>query len=332
MSPNTRQDFRPGSSPGTGWLSPHTSAGLPPFAIRHLSFRRPAAFSLIEILVVVGLLSVIILGLLLMFNQTQRAFRTGLTQVDVLEGGRAATELIARELSQMSPAYRSNGVNFFALIPPVEPLAQRLPGVAADGQWRTNPLQEIFFLTRENQTWNGIGYRVSDVNAGMGTLYRYAVSNRFPFGTTFQTLDPAVLFTNYNLQTLDIANMSPVLGGVVTFKVRAYNTNGFWITGNLKPDASNTDIRWYQPNSPPPRSQDSWVPGEVGYYRFEYDAVPAFVEFELGVLEERTRQRVESLPATPASIRRNYLADQASKVHVFRLRVPIRNVDPTAYQ
>ena len=60
------------------------------------------AFSLIEVMVAVTLMSVIVLGLLAMFSQTQRAFRTGITQVDVMEGGRAACELMAREMEQIT--------------------------------------------------------------------------------------------------------------------------------------------------------------------------------------------------------------------------------------
>ena len=40
---------------------------------------RRAAFSLIEIMITSALLSFIVLGLLAMFNQTQRAFRSGMT-------------------------------------------------------------------------------------------------------------------------------------------------------------------------------------------------------------------------------------------------------------
>ena len=45
-----------------------------------------------------------------------------------------------------------------------------------------------------------------------------------------------------------------------------------------------------------------------------------------------------SLPSGPANLtaqadaRRNYLTNQAARTHLFRIRVPIRNVDPTAYQ
>src|SRR4029077_21063962 len=61
------------------------------------------AFSLIEIMVTIALLSFIVLGLLAMFNQTQKAFRSSMTQVDVLESGRAVTDMIARDVEQMVP-------------------------------------------------------------------------------------------------------------------------------------------------------------------------------------------------------------------------------------
>src|SRR5262249_37093152 len=59
-------------------------------------------FSLIEILVVVALMTIIILGLLLMFQQTQRAFTQSMTQSDVLANGRAVMDLIPREVEQMT--------------------------------------------------------------------------------------------------------------------------------------------------------------------------------------------------------------------------------------
>ena len=64
------------------------------------------------------------------------------------------------------------------------------------------------------------------------------------------------------------------------------------------------------------------------------NTLPAAVEVELGVLEDRSIQRAESLPdgAAVSWARSNYLAQQAGKVHLFRQRFPIRNVDPSAYQ
>ena len=61
------------------------------------------------------------------------------------------------------------------------------------------------------------------------------------------------------------------------------------------------------------------------------NTVPAAVEIQLGVLEDRALRHAESLPASSAA-QTAYLAQQAAKVHVFRQRVNIPNVDPSAYQ
>src|ERR1051325_4139527 len=60
------------------------------------------AFSLLEIMVAVSLLAVIIVGLLAMFYQVQRAFRAGTAQADVMEGGRATMNLLTRDLQEMA--------------------------------------------------------------------------------------------------------------------------------------------------------------------------------------------------------------------------------------
>src|SRR5439155_24110359 len=65
-----------------------------------------AAFTLVELLVAVALMSFIVLGLLAMFSQTQRAFRASMTQTDVLESGRIFTDMMARELGQLAPMDR----------------------------------------------------------------------------------------------------------------------------------------------------------------------------------------------------------------------------------
>src|SRR5258706_11489752 len=122
--------------------------------------RRPSAvaFTLVEIMIVMTLLTVIILGLMAMFNQVQRAFRAGMTQADVLEAGGMAMNKIVRELQEVTPGYRA-AVNFQGTLPPNAPGPQPLPAMnPANPSWRTNVLQEMFFLTRENQRWIGIGY------------------------------------------------------------------------------------------------------------------------------------------------------------------------------
>src|SRR4051812_38323136 len=73
----------------TALSHPFAPAGFQPRPCATVCLRR--GFSLIEILVVVALLSVIILGLVAMFHQTQKALLSTTTQVDFLEAGRAAS-------------------------------------------------------------------------------------------------------------------------------------------------------------------------------------------------------------------------------------------------
>jgi len=78
------------------------------------NIRRTArqGFSLIEMLVAVGLLSVVILALYAMFDQTQRALRGSVGQVDVFEGSRSALELMSKDLEHARPAGVFDGPHF----------------------------------------------------------------------------------------------------------------------------------------------------------------------------------------------------------------------------
>ena len=54
------------------------------------------AFSIMELLVAVSIMTFIVYALYQMFHQTQKALRGNITQVDVLESGRAALEMMSR--------------------------------------------------------------------------------------------------------------------------------------------------------------------------------------------------------------------------------------------
>src|SRR5208337_4213122 len=91
--------------------------GLRLATARQASSATNSGLSMVEILVAAALMSFIILGLVAMFSQTQRAFTQSLTDLDTLENGRAVMELIVRDLAEAAPADISNGVNFYAEIP-----------------------------------------------------------------------------------------------------------------------------------------------------------------------------------------------------------------------
>src|SRR5262249_38655914 len=167
--------------------------------------------------------------------QTQRAFRAGMAQTDQMEGGRMFTEMLSRDLQQITPTYQTNGLNFFAEVPTQNPsyypLEEVLPASTVP---RTNILHDLFFMSRYNQTWSGVGYFVR-TNAGIGTyadnlgsLYRYETNIHVSQLDGLYALQPYFNFlqaTNFPNGTNN--NVSKVLDGVVEFRVRVFDrTNG----------------------------------------------------------------------------------------------------------
>ena len=314
------------------------------------------AFTLIEILVVVVLMSFIILALMAVFNGTQTAFRASLTQTDVLEGGRSAMGMIKSDLEAMTPSYgrntnQVNGLRFatdgsgWSFVPvnfqvgvlasgTNTPLVQSLVG---SSYLRTNVLESFFILTRQNTTWTGVGYVVDTTSTNyFNPLYRFSMS------TNVMAADPTVLFdaflTNLPAYTglpISQANssMSHLMDGVVDLRVRAYDPGGHWMTNYYYDPVYGLYVTNVNKNlSFSPVLGGVGSLGEVGFYMFS-NTLPASVEINLGILEDRAIQRAESLPnVAPVWAQSNYLAGRVGQVHVFRQRVWIRNVDPSAYQ
>jgi hypothetical protein len=310
-----------------------------------------SAFSLIEILVTVGLLSFIILGLLMMFNQTQRAFRSSITQTDVLESGRAIMDMLARELEQAVPSEypdvffngrRQRTTNFFLEPGPgfnTAPLLQGLPGgfnpLTGGVMNRTNILQRFFFLNRINQDLIGVGYQVipEDANGCIGSLYRFAGTNQrsAPVTVSSSFLSAAQLATNDLFLGRPVTNMNRIVDGVVHLRLRAFATNGSLI---ISFPLTNGFALTSNPRGPYTNVADTIVlasgldPLQSACY-FMKEAVPASIELEMGILEPQLLQRYRSIPL--ASAQRNFLSNHAAEVHIFRQRVPIQNIDFSAY-
>jgi prepilin-type N-terminal cleavage/methylation domain-containing protein len=286
------------------------------------------AFTLIEIMVVVVLLSLIILGLLLMFDQTEKAFRAGTAQTDQLEAGRMFNDFLIRDMEQIVPTGQSNAVNFWAKLANyggLQPSQQTLP----PGATRTNLLQDLYFVSQANQTLSGVGYFVR-TNPGIGgnvdlvgTLYRFQTN--IPVGLfnsnphwAFDSLFTATNGTNAS------GPVSKMLDGVVEFRVHCYDTNGN-LLNEFSPFNYTSNsvgiIDWQSPIGP--------IPSEIQFYTFSNRIVPAYVEVQLGILEPAVLKRYRSIPS--AVTRASFLANHAGNVQLFRQRIPIRNVDPSAY-
>ncbi len=289
------------------------------------TFNLAAAFTLVEVMVAMTLLTLIVIALMGVFNNTQAAFRASVTQTDVLEGGRAAMDLITGDLRAMSASGAPYGgnANFWVgntyngyPVYGYPPLVQTLVG-SVSGNGRTNILESFFILSRGNlngvPTWYGTGYAVITNPPSGSPLYPlYRFTTNYPVAAAGAVSN---LFFNSFFNFLNApTNYSHLIDGVVSLRLRAFDVNGALINTNLPSYGTNLLVN---------------APGVAGYYFFS-NALPASVEIEMATVEDRTLQRAESRPA--GTLRDQYLQGQAGKVHVFRQRVTIPNVDPSAYQ
>ena len=274
-------------------------------------FKRDArrAFSLIEIMVAVTLLTVITVGLLAMFYHTQRAFRIGTSQVDVLEGGRATLRMVALDLQEMYPS-RIDLVRNFQAEPTRASIRMPLPG----GDEMTNLLQDVAFLTRRGNEWSAISYRVAHVN-GAGTLYRAVLSTNIGivltnttgkvadqrkavsdlFGLVTQPATTAEIVERVKLPFDRIAD------GVVHFRVHAYNNRG------IRFDDTNSSI----------------VLGRFNQVWFT-NWVPEYVELEMAILDPKAMEQMRARKDR-APVAEDYLERQGYRTHFFHQRVQIRS-------
>ena len=360
-----------------------------PIKIHHL---RKNAFSLVELLVAVALMTVIIVGLYSMFNETQRALRANVSQVDVLESGRSAIELIVQDIQQAEapgplrkipsgeilfpPPYKItnrsphfwSGIQTNSIRPYfTEPMTQNL----ADGTMRINIIQEVFFLTRSNLNWVAKGYFISPsrINAvspnapatiSYGTLFRFSSPNvifdsvnpdrdrTFEFNRRINSKPSWVvdyrkdydLLQNfwdvyqqvkkeYNFQASHpnnrgrkIAVAFPLIEGVVHFKMQPMDSLGqpmhHWMNNSTVGRDINPHYRY---------PSVVLMPEEVRTETrsaFYDDALPAYVELEIGILDPATLEKVKSMEGNPELVE-DFLSQQAGNVHLFRrmVRLPL---------
>jgi len=260
--------------------------------------RSQRAFSVLELMVAVSLLALIVVALLAMFNQTQKAFRGGMAQTDVMESGRIAMQFLTREMQQIAPTMDPGAKNLVMWT-----AGRPSPSSTMDlspTQTRVNQLQDITFMTRLNDEWMATAYRISNAVDGAGALYRW--TRTYTNGVSPETLSnfcwvatalpaPTAAATDTNFQF--------IADGVAHLAAYPYTTNGVAMT-----------------NSP------IVVGNAIRGYGYPGNELPAFLDLELGVLELKT---VAQFNARAPGNRVAWLKDQANRMHLFIQRIPIRN-------
>ena len=294
---------------------------------------RHRAFTIIELLVAVSILTLIVVVLYGLFDQVQRALRSNVAQVDVHEGGRAGMQLLLREMEQMQANNRAGVTNLhIQLTSP--PYQQALLGA---NESRTNVLAGITFLTHSNKSWFATSYKVlvltnkvgnqfvNDARLAdrVGTLCRFTlrISDSDFRNTNFvaammKSLDPTLApIPNYQMLT----NYQRLVDGVVHFRIRAYDKNGYSI--NYLTYLTNK-LAYVNMIYDPLNTSPSGTLAAETRYTFVGSALPASLEVEMGILEPQVLERYRSFPT--ATVAANYLARQAGAIHLFQQRIPIR--------
>ena len=277
-------------------------AGKMPAIRQARGLRYELGFSLVEILVAVALLAVIMLGLMAMFYQTQRAFKIGSTQVDVAETGRATMQILTSELKQMMPSADEAVPGVFTSNRFLKPLPQ----------WRSyspvpqeNYLKDIFFFIRQNDQLIARGYFIEPLAStpeigGAGVLHQFEYITNAHAPTAYD--DAFREFMNPSE-----ASVRPLTDRVIHLNLYAFDSLGYPYSGNF------------------------FLSTNRGEIDFRTNLMPAYVELELGILEPKIYDRYRTRAPNDPSGAINYLTSRVDQVHMFRQRLPIRNVHETLF-
>jgi hypothetical protein len=283
-----------------------------------------------EILLAVGIMTVIVGALYGMFHHTQRALRANVTQVDVLEGGRSVADVLGRHLSQTLPSDVVAGVNL--MFRRTEGYTPRIQPLMTGGGTRTNVLFELFFLSRYNREYEGTLYRVLDATNGVGTLAR--VSTNLP---SWNLNTATLAFMLSGLLSRPPEDFVPLAEGVIHFRVDAYDGDGYPLDREFAARMTNravypnvavytnrvtgTNVYFLHNIVLQPGVDPAW-PGETES-AYLNNALPPALEVELGLLEPKAYAEYQAF-APGSTFAAKFLASKAAQVHLFRQRIPLR--------
>lgn len=324
------------------------------------STARRRAFSLLELLVAVGLLGLIVLALYAMFDQTQRALHASIGQVDVMEGGRSAMDLIARDLARaQSPSLPatmgSPSVTNINLAIRKRNFARPAGGIfqppgVDDTLHRDVPLNELYFQTQlQGNRWTAVGFFVAG-SAGanllpdetLGTLYRYQdplteaprgtdAARRFSWFYSYNGAANKNVAGNQRSRQKEgfieesyrRTNSTRLIDNVLFFRVLPFASSGIPVDVNLATDPKY--FGFFTNASAAGIMLTNLVsepPDIKTTTTFVNNAMPAAVEVELGVLSPRLWTQYTNQANSELKV--NFLAKHSADILIFRQRIPLR--------
>ena len=272
------------------------------------------AYSLVEIMVAMSLLTVIVVGLLASLNQAQKALRLSGGQSDTFENGRAFLALMTRELQEIAqfPPEITNTYRFFSVYRNAgEPLIQSVPGLPKEP--RTNLLSSFGFVVRgkERNDWKLVMYDVSrDQMSSRSCSAIYRAERTYPAWALTNDL-PVVerQFVNWDFKSdSDTNQFRKLLDGVVHIGFRMFNRKGERI-----PDWNGAGkLEGYRV------AQQHMPSFDFGP---DIDYRPATVEVELAILDPDVFKKTKSIDDRDAVL--NFLQERSGNVQIFRQRINI---------
>jgi hypothetical protein len=314
------------------------------------------AFSLLEMMLVVTMLTMIVYMLYSVFDQIQRALRSNTSQVDIMETGRATLDLVSRELQGIE---KSGLVNPFWMVPPppfvpptsrleesrpnfllqlgydVSPKQLTMPLV--DGSTWTNVLNDCFFLSRSNNIWVATAYMVggltNDPKSPANLIFTTNQVDAARVGALVRvTTSTTNWMARHQLRAVDIDDMmynlfrvkqgrlpgtnvslALMADGIVHFRMRPLDLNGRPIT-NTWPDLTTRVDR---------QLVNRILVDKCAL--FTSNALPAYVDLEIGILDPAVFQRFKAIP--PSTSQLQFLQRQAGAIQLFHKLIPVRSVE-----
>lgn len=329
-----------------------------------------AAFTVVELMVAVSLMTLIVFALYAMFNQTQKAMRANESQVDSTERGRGVLELVSRELESARVGMRADTTNVWlrtALLPSAQnDVPGPNPAPTTTEPLRENRFDDVYYLAKTEKAWRGVGYVVllstnmtgkgdalARPTTGLGTLYRYEtpLTNRnyaFPSTNLFTGFVKNLPPDGGSLMATNATNFSQISQGIVHFRVLPYDTRGQL----MSLQTTNIDSAYHMIRVNPAFGTMKYPLSNVqgnattnfnivnvvlaqGTIKdplstlatFRSNALPAYLELELGVLEpDALRTYNQMIKDEQGAQAKAFLERRIAKVQIFRKRIPLRTV------
>ena len=304
------------------------------------------AFSLLELLVAIGLLTVVILALYAMFDQTQKALHANISQTDVMESGRSVMELIVRDIERAQSPNLAGAINLAIqkadFVKSASPTDTFVPPRITDAKHRDYPLNSLFFLGQaQSNLWTAFGFYVGhNADASkppdetLGTLYRFqdpyvqsprglAAADRFrafytfPKASSYALNRPDPKNDNFQDRFHRATNSTRLLDNVLFFRVLPFGREGL-------PIDQNTPRAYFAATNPLAKGITVTNNPVSTYFStaFTGTALPSAVEVELGMLSPRLWTQYTNQASF--DLKTNFLAKHTADILVFRQRIPLR--------